>query len=165
MSLNADEQVCIVDKENNVVGKSDRSVMRKFRLPHRATYIIVKTSAGLYYVQRRTMIKDYCPGFLDPMSGGVVQYGETMEENAYREVDEEMGVRDVPLRHLGDFWYEDDRTAVWGGLFDCVYDGELTLQEEEVDEVLELSSEEILCRHQEFTPDGIYAFRKYLDMQ
>ncbi|DBA00813.1 TPA: hypothetical protein N0F65_004718 [Lagenidium giganteum] len=137
--------------------------MRKFSLPHRATYIVIKNSSGKFYVQRRTMIKDYCPGFLDPMAGGVVQFGESMEDNAHREAEEEMGVKGVPLTHITDFWYEDERTAVWGGMYECTYDGQLTLQVEEVDEVLVMSADEILQRAAEFTPDGIFAFRKYLD--
>ncbi|KAF1315544.1 putative nudix hydrolase yfcd, partial [Globisporangium splendens] len=109
------------------------------------------------------MIKDYCPGYLDPMAGGVVQYDESFEDNAAREAEEEMGVKGVPLTYIGTFYYEDQRTRVWGGLFECTYDGSLTLQAEEVDEVLEMSADEILQRRGEFTPDGIFAFEKYLE--
>ena len=52
------------------------------------------------------MIKDYCPGFLDPMTGGVVQFGETFAENAERELFEEMGVKGIPLTDLGTFYFE-----------------------------------------------------------
>ncbi|TMW55731.1 hypothetical protein Poli38472_010613 [Pythium oligandrum] len=162
MSLSAKEEVCIVDKDNKVVGKADRAVMRHFNLPHRATYIVIKNSSGKFYVQRRTMIKDYCPGFLDPMTGGVVQYGESFEENCEREAHEEMGVRGVAFESLGTFHYADARTDVWGGLFECTYDGPLTLQVEEVDEVLEMTKDEILTRRHEFTPDSIVAFEHYL---
>ncbi len=61
---------------------------------------------GEFYVQRRTMIKDYCPGYLDTTSGGVVHFGETYEENAEREVAEEMGIYDVPLKYLTTFLYK-----------------------------------------------------------
>ncbi|ETV89265.1 hypothetical protein, variant 1 [Aphanomyces astaci] len=105
-SLTAREQVEIVDLDNNVVGKADRSVMRVFSLPHRATYIVIRNSAGDFYVQRRTLIKDYCPGFLDPMAGGVVQAGESYEDNALREVKEEMGVSGVPLTFVCTFFYQ-----------------------------------------------------------
>ncbi|KAF1323946.1 putative nudix hydrolase yfcd, partial [Globisporangium splendens] len=138
-------------------------VQRAFNLPHRASYIVIKNSSGAYYVQRRTMIKDYCPGYLDPMAGGVVQYDESFEDNAAREAEEEMGVKGVPLTYIDTFYYEDQRTRVWGGLFECTYDGSLTLQAEEVDEVLEMSADEILQRRGEFTPDGIFAFEKYLE--
>ncbi|POM58403.1 LOW QUALITY PROTEIN: Hypothetical protein PHPALM_36950 [Phytophthora palmivora] len=154
--------ITLLDKENNVIGKADRAVMRAFNLPHRASYIVIKNSSGEYYVQRRTKIKDYCPGMLDPMTGGVVQYGESMELNAEREAEEEMGVKNTPLRYLTTFYYDDDHSRVWGGLFDCTFDDPLVLQEEEVDEVLMMTADEILARRSEFTPDGIFAFEKYL---
>ncbi|CEG35909.1 hypothetical protein PHYSODRAFT_317448 [Plasmopara halstedii] len=164
MALNSKEKVCIVDGQNNVIGMADRAVMRAYNLPHRASYVVIKNTAGKYYVQRRTMIKDYCPGMLDPMAGGVVQYGESMEVNAKREAEEEMGVKNTPLRHLTNFYYENDHSRVWGGLFDCIFDGPLVLQKEEVDEVFTLTADEILARRKEFTPDGIFAFEKYLQL-
>ena len=118
--------------------------------------------SGKYFVQHRTMIKDYCPGMLDPMTGGVVQFGEPVDVSAEREAEEEMGVKDTPLRYLTTFYYGDDHSRVWGGLFDCTFDGPLVLQKEEVDEVLAMSANEILARRAEFTPDGIFAFEKYL---
>ena len=48
-------------------------------------------------------------------------------------------------------------------MYECVYDGELKLQPEEVSEVLIMSGDEILSRASEFTPDGIHAFRLYLE--
>ncbi len=123
-----------------------------------STYVI----SGKFLVQRRTMIKDYCPGFLDPMAGAVVQFGESMEENCEREALEEMGVHGVPFRFIKTFHYCDEHTDVWGAIFDCTYDGPLVLQEEEVDEVLEMTSDEILTRRNEFTPDGIHAMELYL---
>ncbi|ETV89264.1 hypothetical protein H257_00608 [Aphanomyces astaci] len=162
-SLTAREQVEIVDLDNNVVGKADRSVMRVFSLPHRATYIVIRNSAGDFYVQRRTLIKDYCPGFLDPMAGGVVQAGESYEDNALREVKEEMGVSGVPLTFVCTFFYQDASTVVWGGMFECVYDGALTLQPEEVSQVLVMSASDIIARADEFTPDGLFAMRLYLE--
>ncbi|GLD96763.1 hypothetical protein PINS_up005446 [Pythium insidiosum] len=44
MSLSVHEEVAIIDKDNNVIGKAERSVMRHFHLPHRATYIVTKNS-------------------------------------------------------------------------------------------------------------------------
>mmetsp|Transcript_27288 Transcript_27288/g.51179 ORF Transcript_27288/g.51179 Transcript_27288/m.51179 type:complete len:111 (-) Transcript_27288:189-521(-) len=81
------EKVVIVDERNQVIGQADRSVMRRYNLPHRATYVLLTDSrlvmskeadcSGRVYVQRRTETKDYCPGMLDPMTGGVVQHGES----------------------------------------------------------------------------------------
>ena len=104
--------------------------MRADRLPHRCAYILVFNSRGELYVQKRTVIKDIYPGYWDPAAGGVMQVGESYEESAAREVGEELGVRGVELRPLFDMWFEDERSAVWGRAFTCVYDGPLELQVE-----------------------------------
>ncbi len=43
------------------------------------------------------------------------------------------------------------RCRTWGGIYVCTYDGELTLQEEEVQAVLLMSPNEIFAREREFT--------------
>lgn len=48
------------------------SPQRKERLLHRSTYIFARNSQGQYYVQKRTMLKDYCPGYYEVVAGGVV---------------------------------------------------------------------------------------------
>lgn len=48
------------------------SPQRKERLLHRSTYIFARNSQGEYYVQKRTMLKDYCPGYYEVVAGGVV---------------------------------------------------------------------------------------------
>ncbi|CAN0421949.1 unnamed protein product, partial [Ectocarpus fasciculatus] len=57
--------------------------------------------------------------------GGVVGHGESYEDNARRELEEEMGVKatgaagdgegraEGELRHCFSFHYKDDRTNVW----------------------------------------------------
>ena len=164
--LSADEIICIVDENNVVVGSARREEMRRDRLIHRATYIFAKNSREEFYVQKRTMIKDYCPGYFDPVSGGVVQANESFEENAYRELEEEMGIHGQPLTHLFTFYFEDERTRCYGDAWEVVYDGELTLQEEEVDSVHMMTMEEIFRRAEEegelFTPDGLEACRRYV---
>jgi len=160
----ADEIVAIVDEHNNVVGAAPRHEMRARRLPHRSTYILVFNSQGELYVQKRTMTKDIFPGYYDPAAGGVVLAGESYEAGARRELAEEMGIRDVPLTYLFTFYFADERTCVWGGVFTCVYDGEVVLQLEEVESGEFVPPAEILRRAQTapYTPDGLYVLRRYL---
>jgi len=75
----ANEIVAIVDRDNTLVGKANRSEMRSKGLPHRATYILVFNSVGWLFVQKRTTTKDIYPGCLDPAVGGVVLDGESYE--------------------------------------------------------------------------------------
>jgi len=159
----ANEIVAIVDAQNNVVGSAPRWEMRANRLIHRSTYILVFNPEGALYVQKRTMSKDVFPGYYDPATGGVVLAEESYEESAKRELEEEMGIRDVPLTRLFDFYFADERTQVWGGAFSCVYDGPLTLQAEEVESVSLMTGDEIFRRAktEQFTPDGLYVVRRY----
>ncbi|MGL4205308.1 MAG: NUDIX hydrolase YfcD [Aeromonadaceae bacterium] len=158
-----EEWVDWVDVDDRVLEAVPRSRMRREGLRHRATYIVIEDQAGHLYVQRRTQSKDYCPGMLDACCGGVVQAGEEYEPSALRELDEEMGIRDVPLTSWGTFYHEDEQCRVWGGLYSCHYQGELTLQAEEVEYVLQMPVAEILARQQEFTPDSIQAIKVWLE--
>ncbi|HXH09669.1 MAG TPA: NUDIX hydrolase YfcD [Alphaproteobacteria bacterium] len=160
----ADELVVIVDAQNNVVGVVPRREMRAKRLPHRSTYILVFDSKGNLYVQKRTMTKDVFPGYYDIAAGGVVLAGETYEQGAERELGEEMGIRGVPLTSLFDFYFENERTCLWGRAFSCTYDGEIVLQPEEVESGAFVSIQDILRRAETelFTPDGLYVLRRYL---
>ncbi len=161
----ADELVVIVDRDNNITGSTTRRQMRAERLPHRCSYILVFNSRGELYVQKRTVIKDIYPGYWDPAAGGVMQTGESYEESAAREVGEELGVRDVELRPLFDLWFEDERSAVWGRAFTCVYDGPLALQTEEVEFMEMMKPGEVLRRAaagETFTPDGLIVVKRYL---
>jgi isopentenyldiphosphate isomerase len=141
--------------------------MRARNLPHRSTYILVFNARGELYVQKRTMSKDVFPGYYDPAVGGVVLAGESYEQGAVRELAEEMGIRNVPLSWLFDCYFADEHTRVWGGAFSCVYDGELVLQEEEVEDVALMTIDEILRRAETepFTPDGLYVLRRYLEQR
>ena len=162
-----DEIITIVDADNTIVGSATRREMRTKGLPHRASYILVFNSMGELFVQKRTMSKDIYPGYYDVATGGVVLADESYDLSAKRELAEELGARNTPLTPHFDFKHEDDINIVWGRLYTCTYDGEIVLQEEEVesgefltiDQVLELS------QMKSFTPDGLYVFKRYLEMK
>ena len=160
----ADEIVVIVDEHNQVVGAVPRREMRAKRLAHRSTYILVFNPRGELYVQKRALTKDVFPGYFDVAAGGVVLAGETYEQGAERELEEEMGIRSIPLNRLFDFYFEDEHTRLWGCAFSCVYDGAVVLQEEEVESGAFVPVSDILQRadSEPFTPDGMYVLRRYL---
>lgn len=156
-----DELVAIVDRDNRLCGAAPRSVMRRDNLIHRATYVYVFDGAGRLYAQLRTMTKDIYPGYWDLAAGGVVLAGESDEESARRELDEELGIRGVALEPWFAFYFE-DVGRVWGQAFGCVWEGELRLQAEEVEKVERLEVGAILrgIEGKKFTPDSLYALRR-----
>lgn len=159
-----DEIVVIVDKNNKIIGSEPRSKMRKLGLRHRATFILVFSSTGELFVQKRTKTKDVYPGYYDVVTGGVVVKGESYKKSAARELGEELGVKDVVLTQLFDFYFEDSRNSVWGRVYVCRCDGPFVLQKEEVESGCFSSVEEILLRseHEPFTPDSLYVLKRYL---
>jgi 8-oxo-dGTP pyrophosphatase MutT (NUDIX family) len=161
----ADEIVAIVDEHNTVVGAVPRREMRAKRLPHRSTYILVFNSRGELYIQKRTMTKDVFPGYYDTAAGGVALAGESYEQGAERELEEEMGIRGVPLTPLFDFYFEHEHMRLWGRAFSCKYDGEVVLQAEEVESGAFVPIPDVLRRAETepFTPDGLYVLQRYFD--
>ena len=156
------EWVDIVDEHNEVIAQSSRAQMRAQCLRHRATYIVVHDGMGKILVQRRTETKDFMPGMLDATAGGVVQSGEGMLESARREAEEELGIAAVPFAEHGLFYFENAHCRVWGGLFSCVSHGPFAMQEEEVDEIIWMTPEEITQRCDEFTDDSLKALSLWL---
>jgi isopentenyldiphosphate isomerase len=159
-----DELIVIVDRNNNVIGTERRSVMRTRGLLHRATYILVFNAKGDLFVQKRTLTKDIYPGYYDVAIGGVVLAGESYEESADREIEEELGIRSISLKCLFDFYFADAGNQVWGRAYSCVHDGAIVLQEEEIESGEFRRVDEILTSagHEPYTPDGIYVLKRYL---
>ena len=134
-------------------------------------------------IQRRSNIKDYCPGKLDPTPGGVVGYNESYQDNAIREIEEEMNIQvDIEssdatssingkntITRYFTFPYQDEKVKVWGELYEVIYRGSLSnivIQPEEVSEVKRLSLNEIQSMIEsnpdDWMPDGLYALKLYL---
>lgn len=184
-SLNAKERVCTVDENNNPLPNGHfRNEMRLAKLWHRATYVIVlhepphdaaKGEQEQYVlVQRRSRMKDYFPGKLDPCPGGVVGFGESYLHNATRELEEEMGIdvssSDSPhsLTRLFTFPFQDEDVKVWGDFYEAKFRGDvsdLVLQEDEVESVMRvpLSALQTMMvdKPEEFMPDGRHALKLY----
>ncbi|MTI13881.1 NUDIX hydrolase YfcD [Sansalvadorimonas verongulae] len=162
VTTSSEEQVVIVDDENNVIGSASRSEMRAGRMCHRAVFVYVTTSDGELLIQERTMSKDVWPGAYDLAAGGVVDAGESYDEAAVRELEEEMGISGVPLKDKFHFYYQDENCQLWGKVYTCVWDGVVTPQPEEVAQVIRERPEQILANpeHRPYTPDTLMALRK-----
>jgi isopentenyl-diphosphate delta-isomerase type 1 len=82
----------VVDADDNVIGRATRSEIHQRGLTHRAVHIFLFNSAGDIYVQRRSAIKDRFPRRLDSSAAGHVDPGESYEQSARRELEEELGI-------------------------------------------------------------------------
>jgi len=127
-----DETVSLVDESGAVVGSAPRSRVRGENLLHAATAVLVRHPDGRIYVSRRAPDKDWAPSSYDAAAGGIVQHGEPVEASARRELAEELGIVDVPLRPLLTGHYEDDTVRCVTHCFETTYGGVVTHADGEV---------------------------------
>lgn len=160
----ADEILDIVDEDDQVVGRAPRADAYAQGLRHRCVFIEVKNARGEVFVHRRTASKLIFPSRYDMFVGGVVGAGETYDDAALREAEEELGVsglpRPVPLFR---FLYDDGVGHRW---WSAVYEVRCELpvhpQPEEVAWGAFLSEAELQRRLGEWSwvPDGLAAFER-----
>jgi isopentenyldiphosphate isomerase len=157
-----DEPVEVVDDDGRVLRVVPRRVIREQALLHRCTYVLVLNPGGELYVHRRTASKDTYPSFYDVCAGGVCAVGESFDDCAGREVEEELGVGTPPtFRFLHRYDGPDGRAI--GAVYDVEWDGPIRHQEAEVAwgafEPIELIEERIA--RDPFCPDGLEAYRRW----
>ncbi|GAA3070803.1 NUDIX domain-containing protein [Streptomyces olivoverticillatus] len=94
--LAEDELLDIVDEHDRVVGQALRAESYARRLRHRCVFVLARDPRGRIFVHRRTDRKLVFPSRYDMFVGGVVGAGETYDEAALREAEEELGVSGLP---------------------------------------------------------------------
>lgn len=161
------ESVAWVDEQDNLLGALPRAELRQRGLIGRATFILLFNSAGLLCVHRRTLSKAVCPGYWDVAAGGMVAAGEGYLLCAQRELAEELGIEDAPLRAHGRFFFDMPDNRLWGEVFSEVSDAPLVLQPEEVLEARFLTLDQVRADIERvpYCPDSLQALQVYLDAQ
>ncbi|MEM7403748.1 MAG: NUDIX domain-containing protein [Pseudomonadota bacterium] len=161
--MSSDELVQLVDADNQLAGAAPRWRVRTEGLYHRATYLFVFNTAGELFLQRRAETKDLYPGFYDACAGGVVVAGETYEQNAIREADEELGLEITNPFGVRDFLFEHETNRVWGRIFRVIAGGPFAFADREVVWGQFVSPQSVLGRQWlPITPDSLFALQLLL---
>ncbi|MER6471869.1 NUDIX hydrolase [Streptomyces collinus] len=160
----ADEILDIVDEHDRVVDRVPRGEAYARGLRHRCVFVQVRDAAGRLFVHRRTATKLVFPSLYDLFVGGVVGAGESYDEAALREAEEELGVTGLPRpRPLFRFLYDDGAGHNW---WSAVYEVRCELpvrpQAEEVAWYGFLTEDEVARRldEWEWVPDGLAAYQR-----
>ncbi|MEY9489644.1 8-oxo-dGTP pyrophosphatase MutT (NUDIX family) [Streptomyces calvus] len=162
--MSADEIIDIVDENDRVVGQSPRGEAYARRLRHRCAFILVRDGEGRIFVHRRTPTKLVFPSRYDMFVGGVVGAGESYDEAALREAEEELGVTGLPRpEHLFTFRYDDGSgLSWWSAVYEVRCERPVRPQAEEVAWYDFLPEAELERRLGEWdwTPDGLAAYER-----
>jgi isopentenyldiphosphate isomerase len=96
-----DELLDIVSEDDKIVGQAARSLCHGDpTLIHRVVHVLVFNPDGELLLQKRSPTKDIQPGKWDTSVGGHLERGESYLSAAHREMLEELGLVDLPLRFL-----------------------------------------------------------------
>ncbi|WP_425577169.1 NUDIX domain-containing protein [Streptomyces enissocaesilis] len=163
----ADEILDIVDENDEVTGQAPRGEAYARGLRHRCVFVLARDGGGRYFVHRRTPVKLVFPSMYDMFVGGVVGAGESYDEAALREAEEELGVSGLPAPvPLFKFLYEsDDATRTWWSyVYEVRCDLPVDPQPEEVAWYGFLTRAELERRlsgpGREWVPDGLAAWER-----
>lgn len=89
------ELLAIVDEHDQVIGSKTRREIHHEGLRHRAVHILVFDLSGHVCLQKRSLNKDVNPGAWDTSAAGHVDFGESYEIAAVRELREELGISSI----------------------------------------------------------------------
>ncbi|WP_460063877.1 NUDIX domain-containing protein [Streptomyces sp. YKOK-I1] len=160
----ADEILDIVDENDRVVGQAPRGRAYAEGMRHRCVFIQARDAEGRLFVHRRTSSKLVFPSLYDMFVGGVVGAGETYDEAALREAEEELGVSGLPRPgFLFKFLYDGGaRGSWWSAVYEVRCEAPVSPQVEEVAWHAFLPEEEVERRlpEWEWVPDGLAAYER-----
>jgi isopentenyl-diphosphate delta-isomerase type 1 len=153
----------IVDEDNQVVGKATRQECHDgSKLLHPVVHVHIFNSDQKLLLQKRHMDKDIQPGKWDTSIGGHIQSGEVLEDAIARESLEEAGIK-IEFPHLvmlDKYVYESAVEKELIHSYAYVYDGPITFQESEIDEMRFFDFDEVndLIKHDHTTPNFVQEF-------
>ena len=138
------EYLDLVDENDNVIGKEDRNIIYKKDLNNfRVINIMIINSENKIIVPKRSGNRRLFPNCYDCSVGGHVSSGETYEEAAYRELEEELGISNVKLEEIGYFKPSELNTSSFSKMYKLIYDGDLNYDKDGIQEIFYMDQEEI----------------------
>lgn len=87
-----EEMLNVLDEEGQIIGTASRKEIHQEGLLHAEVHVWFYTSDGKIIFQHRSKDKDTCPDLLDATAGGHVEIGDSYEDSALKEVEEETGL-------------------------------------------------------------------------
>ena len=158
------EYLDIVNDNDEVIGQCTVSESYNKLLPHRISHILIFNDAGKMLLQKRTAEEKFCPNHWSSAVGGHVQAGESYEEAALREYEEELGTKSE-IEFIGKVLYDIPNTPnKFLTIFKSDFNGPYNINLDEVAAIDSFSIEEIknmIKNGEKFLPELLFILEKY----
>jgi isopentenyldiphosphate isomerase len=144
MVMDEDEYLEIVNDKGEIIGSAQRSEIHgNPSLMHKVVHVLVFNRKGDLLLQRRSQKKDVAPGKWDTSVGGHVEAGEDLLGSCKREMQEELGITEFEPEYLYSYIHRNNYESELVSTYRCVYDGEISYNMTEIDEIRFWSIQEI----------------------
>jgi isopentenyl-diphosphate delta-isomerase len=160
------EKVVLVDRNDNQIGLMEKMEAHEKALLHRAFSVFIFNSNGEMLLQKRAVTKYHCGGMWANTCCSHPREHESDLDAATRRLKEEMGI-ETPLSEIFNFIYkaELDKNLTeheFDHVFVGYYDGEISLNKDEVEDycfgTIEEINEKIQLNPSHYTPWFLIAF-------
>ena len=158
-----------IDWDGNTVAVRTKSEFKKLRFPHKVSLVIPKGKNGKFIFSKRGAEQEPWPGTWVCGIGGKVFYGQSYEEAAVRECEEEAGVS-LDVEFVSKFKYSDEKYKAIFQVFTTKEEVEvksLKPDPREVQEFEEMNLEEVQKEIEKnpdkYAPTFIVAFRSFVE--
>lgn len=154
----------VVDNDDKVIGKEPVNIIYERLLPHRIVHVLIFDHNGNMALQLRGDKCRFCPKHWSTAVGGHVQSGETYEEGALREYEEELGARSNLEFFSKDIYQAEGKPVKFLVTFKTIYEGQFRLEEGKVDKVEFFNIEQIrlmINKGEKFHPELLFLLKKH----
>lgn len=161
-------KITFVDEGDNVIGSGTREEALQKGIARRIVRVFLFNSKGELLIQKRSSNVSLA-GKWDQSVGGHVDEGEDYYQAVCRELREELGIQEAPLKEITKYYTEEtDENVInkkFNMLYSANYNGKINFNKEEITEVKWISLEKLEDwtreQPQDFTQGFIKSFNMY----
>lgn len=161
--MGKDELMEYVDETDKVLGTLPRNKIIEQNKMYRLVAVFVFNGEGKLFIQQRSQSNGRYPGYYESSAGGHIVIGESYEQAAYRELYEELGIKDT-LKFVGKLKVEYEGISRFVSLYECLTNKKININKDEVGggNFLALNEISVMLKSKEkFTPVFIELFNRF----
>ena len=153
----------VVNERDEIVGNASKKDVYERLLPHRIVHVLIFNDKGEMALQLRGNVS-FCPHHWSTAVGGHVQSGESCEQAALREFEEELGTKAKIELVYKDFYNDSRDLKKFLYTFTCTFNGPFTPDPKDVDRIEFFTVDKIramIDAGEKFHPELLFLLEKH----